>query len=142
MMPVSRKICRMPAEGILLKPAMPSGMSENLTPSDRRGARGVSVASSDFGPWSRPVSTGWSLHDQKGLREAGRRSRLGQVARELDVGVVEHAARDRDHGDAAVLALDGAAARERLGLVLAVVQRVEEAGGRLFCSVSRRRMRC
>merc|ERR1719371_159537 len=39
-----------------------------------------------------------------------------QVARELDVGVVEHAARDRDHGDAAVLALDGAAALEALGL--------------------------
>jgi hypothetical protein len=40
---------------------------------------------------------------------------------------VDEDADERDHGHAAVLALDGAAAHEGLGLVLAVVERVEEA---------------
>ncbi|CAH0366840.1 unnamed protein product, partial [Pelagomonas calceolata] len=60
---------------------------------------------------------------------------LRDVARELDVGVVHEDADERHHGDAAVLALDGAAAREGLGLVLAVVERVEEARRRLHADL-------
>ena len=69
------------------------------------------------------------------VRERGALA-LRDVAQELDVGVVHEDADERHHGDA--VALDGAAAREGLGLVLAV-ERVEEARRRLHADSNSRR---